>query len=68
MAHVENTVMNVYYRNDSMKSESLCYSSAAGSHSMGRIGYSQSRVKKRKERIAALEENIYLLAAGLGGR
>lgn len=31
---------------------------------MGWIGYSQSRVKKRKERLAELGEYIYLLDGG----
>lgn len=52
VAHVENTVMDVYYRNDSMKSERGSLSvGLLGLHSMGWIWYSQSRVT-RSSRIA----------------
>lgn len=47
MAHVENTVMDVYYRNDSMKSEGEEFVSwTVKLDIMGWIWYSQSRVKR----------------------
>ena len=61
MAHVENTVMDVYYRNDSMKSvrayivsssalllQSMAAAFFEASHGRGGIWYLQSRVKEKK--------------------
>jgi hypothetical protein len=46
VAHVENTVMDVYYRNDSMKSVGSDVRDAGLLNSMGWIWYSQSRVTR----------------------
>lgn len=76
MAHVENTVMDVYYRNDSMKS--VVYPSlvlllspkawlrSEASHGRGGIWYLQSRVKKRK-RGSLRWVRIYTRSAWLRG-
>ena len=58
MAHVENTVADVYYRNDSMKSEINAVSIAIADvfERMARWEYSQSRLRKKEEREGGFRE------------
>ena len=63
MAHVENTVMDVYYRNDSMKSvvDSLVHlrlQGLFGLNSMGLFGILTKSREEEKEKKAKLGENI----------
>jgi len=58
VAHVENTVADVYYRNDSMKSEINAVSIAIADvfERMARWEYSQSRLRKKEEREGGFRE------------
>jgi hypothetical protein len=58
VAHVENTVMDVYYRNDSMKSVGKELLEGYCIECVDRFGYSQSRVKRGKQRCEERRELI----------
>ena len=73
MAHVENTVMDVYYRNDSMKSvvDSLVHlrlQGLFGLNSMGLFGILTKSREEEKERLAALGRIYTCCALRSGGR
>lgn len=56
VAHVENTVADVYYRNDSMKSGVCSQYCCAEVECVARWEYSQSRLRKKEEREGGVGE------------